>query len=122
MAWEKRRRRRYYYEKRRSAGRVESDYVGAVEAAEVIATLGALYREEQSSERQQWQHERESHRAADAEIDRLEADIRLLVAAALLASPSSRWTPGVLERAPAARIGQQAITCASDRPPPGRRR
>jgi hypothetical protein len=86
MAWEKRRRKRYYYTKRRCAGRIESDYVGAGESAQVIAALEALYREQQSSERHQWQREQESHRAADAEIDRLGADIRRLVAAVLLAS------------------------------------
>ena len=86
MPWEKRRRKRYYYHKRRCAGRVLSDYVGAGESAELIATLHALYREQRIAERQQWQCERESHRAADAEIDRLGAGIRLLVAAALLAS------------------------------------
>jgi hypothetical protein len=86
MAWEKRRTKRYYYTKRRRAGRVVSDYVGAGEAAAVIATLEALYREQRSSERQQWRRERESRRAADAEIDGLGAGIRLLIAAALLAA------------------------------------
>ena len=86
MAWEKRRTKKYYYTKRRRAGRVVSDYVGAGEAAAVIATLEALYREQRSSERQQWRREQESYRAADAEIDGLGADIRLLVTAALLAN------------------------------------
>jgi len=85
MPWEKRRRKRYYYHKRRCAGRVLSDYVGAGESADVIATLHALYREQRIAEQQQWQSERESHRAADVDIDRLGAGIRLLVAAALLA-------------------------------------
>jgi len=86
MAWEKRRRKQYYYSKRRVAGRVVSDYVGAGEAAGVIAALEALYREERIAEQQRWRFEQESRRAADAEIDRLGAGIRLLVAAALLAS------------------------------------
>ena len=86
MAWEKRRTKKYYYTKRRRAGRVVSDYVGAGEAAAVIAALEVLYREQRSSERQQWRREQESYRAADAEIDDLGADIRLLVTAALLAN------------------------------------
>jgi hypothetical protein len=86
MAWEKRGRKRYYYIKRRLAGQVVSDYVGAGKAAKVIATLDALAREAQISERQREQHEREAQEAADAELDRLGADIRLLVAAVLLAS------------------------------------
>ena len=86
MAWEKRRRKRYYYTKRRCAGRVLSDYVGAGESAQLIATLHALYREQRIAERRQWRRERESRRAADADIDHLGANIRLLVAAALLAS------------------------------------
>ena len=85
MAWETRRAKRYYYTKCRRAGRVESHYIGAGEAAEVIATLEALYREERILERQRWRDEWESRKAADAEIDRLGAAIRLLVAAALLA-------------------------------------
>ena len=85
MAWEKRRRKRYYYSKRRLAGRVVSDYVGAGEAAGVIATLEVLYREQRIAEQRHRRCEQESHRAADAEIDRLGGGIRLLVAAALLA-------------------------------------
>ena len=85
MAWEKRRRKRYYYSKRRLAGRIVSDYVGATEAAGVIAALEALYREQRIAEQYQWRCEQESHQAADAEIDSLGAGIRLLVAAALLA-------------------------------------
>jgi predicted lysophospholipase L1 biosynthesis ABC-type transport system permease subunit len=86
MAWETRRRKRYYYSKRRRGARVESHYIGAGEAAQVIATLEALYREQRTAEREQWRREQQSHRAADADIDRLGASIRLLVAAALLAA------------------------------------
>ena len=84
MAWETRRRKRYYYTKRRRAGRVESHYIGAGEAAQVIATLEALCREQRLDQQQEWRREQESRRALDAEIDRLAAGIRLLVAAALL--------------------------------------
>ena len=86
MAWEKRRRKHYYYTKRRRGGHVESHYIGAGEAAEVISILEALYREQRTVERQQWRREQQSHRAADADIDRLGAGVRLLVAAALLAA------------------------------------
>ena len=54
------------------------------EAAKVIATLEAGYREERLARQQEWRREQESRRALDAEIDRLAAGIRLLVAAALL--------------------------------------
>ena len=86
MAWEPRRRKRYYYAKRRRGSHVESHYIGAGEAAQVIAALEALYREQRTAEREQWRREQQSHRAADADIDRLGAGIRLLVAAALLAA------------------------------------
>ena len=86
MPWEKRRKKHYYYSKRRCAGHVISDYVGCGETAQVIATLEALYREQRIAEQEQWRRERESTKAADAEIDSLGASIRLLVAAALLAA------------------------------------
>ena len=86
MPWETRRNTRYYYTKRRRGRRVISDYVGAGEAAEVIAVLETLYREQRALERRQWRREQKSRRLADAEIDRLGASIRLLVAAALLAA------------------------------------
>jgi hypothetical protein len=86
MPWETRRTHRYYYTKRRLAGRVISDYVGAGEAAEVIATLEALHREQRIAQQHERRCEQESRRALDTEIDRLGAAIRLLVAAALLAS------------------------------------
>jgi hypothetical protein len=86
MPWEKRRNKRYYYSKRRRAGRVLSDYVGAGESAQVIATLEALYREQRIAQQQQWRLEQESRRALDAEVDRLGSGIRTLVAATLLAN------------------------------------
>jgi hypothetical protein len=85
MPWEKRRKRQYYYTKRRSSGRVISDYVGAGEAAGVIAALEALYRERRIAQQHEWRCEQESRRALDAEIDHLGDDVRLLAAAALLA-------------------------------------
>ena len=86
MAWEKRRNKRYYYSKRRRGNRVISDYVGAGESAQVIATLEVLYREQRIARQQEWCRERESRRALDAEVDRLGSGLRILVAATLLAN------------------------------------
>lgn len=85
MGWENRNGRRYYYHKRRRGGRVVSEYVGAGELAGAIATLDALGKAEAEAERDQQKKERAAQQAIDRELNRVGAELRALVAAALLA-------------------------------------
>ena len=86
MAWEKRGNREYYYRKRRVGRRVVSEYVGAGELAEAIATLEAFSRQEQEMERAAWREEQEAERAFDQEIDAVGDLVRTMTGAVLLAT------------------------------------
>jgi hypothetical protein len=90
MAWEKRGNGLYYYRKRREGQRVISEYIGAGEFAQAIATLDALDRERRLLEWLEYQDKRtelETDRDFGREVDEVCVAIRTLTTAALLGAP-----------------------------------
>jgi hypothetical protein len=85
MGWERRRNGRYYYRKKRIGKRVVSEYFGAPDAAELIATMDAKDRDRRELARRDWQDQRDAALALDREIDAVVDQTRVLTVAWLLA-------------------------------------
>ncbi len=69
MGWEGRARGgRYYTRSKRIAGRVVREYIGTGEAAEAMADVDSLEREQRRQEALEWQRERARYGAVDAAL------------------------------------------------------
>ena len=68
MGWKQINGRSYYYRSIREGGRVRSEYVGAGEAASLVALLVASDRDQKKTERQDWKAERDQADAEDREL------------------------------------------------------
>lgn len=82
MGWE----RGYYYRVRKKNGRVVREYVGAGQAADLVAQRDALEREQRRLKVLEHRHEKDELKALDAELRAVNERIDLAAHAALLAA------------------------------------
>ena len=78
-------RRGYLYSSKRMGRTVKTEYWGKGEAAEQIARLDAMERQEREDKRLAWNYERAQIEAADSALDELGRLARVLTGATLFA-------------------------------------
>ncbi len=84
MGWEERSGRLYYYRKQRSGQAVVSEYFGTGSAADLIATMDGMEREERRSERTRWTEQQASQTELDDQATAFDSTVRTVLCAALL--------------------------------------
>jgi hypothetical protein len=83
MGWD---RRGYYYRSRKVNGRVEREYIGTGQLAELVARMDALEREQREVERACCRAERAELEALDGPVNELNDLAELVARAALVAA------------------------------------
>lgn len=91
MGWDQ---GRYYTQSKKVNGRVEREYVGTGEVAELVAEMDALQRAERRHAALDRRRQREELSALDADLTALDELTDLLARAALLASGYHRHKRG----------------------------
>jgi hypothetical protein len=80
------RKRGYLYRSRRNGRKVQTEYLGQDEAAELIAQMDAIERQEREAKRLAWKRERGRIEAADSTLAELGRLARMLTGATLIAN------------------------------------
>lgn len=84
MSWERRGNKRYYYRRRKINGRVEAEYIGAGDVAELLAESDELDRLRRQLEAEEWQAIVEAYERAAALLADIDVLVRASTAAVLL--------------------------------------
>ncbi len=85
MSWEERNGRLYYYRKRRVECRVVSEYIGAGSAADLIAMMDGMEREECRLEHSRQTDQKARQVEFDGQLAAFDSTVRAVLSAALLA-------------------------------------
>lgn len=85
MGWKSRKGKRYFYRSERISGRVISHYIGNGELAQIIDQFGQMRQEERELERAAEREYYAEFEAEDAEVERIEEMVSLLMKGALIA-------------------------------------
>ena len=86
MAWERRGGNRYYYQAERENGRVRKRYIGAGEAAELVAHADATIRKTRTERRERARAEIEEAEGLASMADELNDAAEILARAEMLAA------------------------------------
>jgi hypothetical protein len=86
MGWESRGNGRYYYRKRKVAGRVISEYAGAILDGRLMEQLDQDARQKATIRRKAWQTLKDREKAIDQQINEITNAVNNYVAGFLLVS------------------------------------
>lgn len=75
MAWEVRNGNRYYYRSRREGDQVIREYIGNGEAAELLALLDSIERDEKMNNREAENYRKTEMMAEDSEIEQMDQEV-----------------------------------------------
>ena len=97
--------RGYLYRSKRNGRKVQTEYLGLGEGAELIAQLDALEHDKREADRKAWQQEQERVEAADADLAELRRLVCMLMGATLVAdgfhTHKGQWRRGRNGKKPA---------------------